>query len=95
MNKMKLFTLAVLVGFAGLNVFAISEGGLAALEALVKEANPWAILFGVDLTIALAMVTVGLWRDARARGISPLPYVLLTAFTGSIGPLLYVVRREP
>ena len=31
--------------------------------------------------------------DARARGVSPLPYLVMTVFTGSIGPLLYLLRR--
>jgi hypothetical protein len=45
----------------------------------------------VDLTIALTFVTIWLWNDARRRGITPAPYVALTAALGSIGPLLYLV----
>jgi hypothetical protein len=42
--------------------------------------------------IALTMVLVWMWRDARARGVSPLPYVLITLALGSVGPLLYLIR---
>lgn len=32
-------------------------------------------------------------RDARARGVSAVPYVLLTLALGSAGPLVYLIRR--
>jgi hypothetical protein len=35
-----------------------------------------------------------MWNDARDRGVSPIPYVLLTLTAGSVGPLLYLIRRD-
>jgi hypothetical protein len=35
-----------------------------------------------------------MWRDATARGVSVIPYVLLTVTLGSIGPLVYLFNRE-
>ena len=32
--------------------------------------------------------------DARDRGVSPLPYLVLTALFGSVGPLAYLIRRD-
>jgi hypothetical protein len=43
--------------------------------------------------IALALVLVGMWRDAKARDEAPVALTVLTLFTGSIGPLLYILRR--
>jgi hypothetical protein len=34
-----------------------------------------------------------MWRDARANGVAPLPYALVTLGTGSFGLLLYLIRR--
>src|SRR5206468_2922881 len=48
----------------------------------------------VDLTIALSLVTLWMWQDARERGIGVVPYVILTLTLGSIGPLCYLIRRE-
>jgi hypothetical protein len=47
----------------------------------------------VDLTIALVMVLVWIGQDARLRGTSPLPYLLVTLALGSAGPLIYLIRR--
>ena len=80
----------VLVAFAGLNAYVVWQYGYLGFWRLVT-ANAATIAAMVDLTIALALVTVWMWRDARARGVSLAPYLLLTATLGSIGPLLYLV----
>ena len=83
----------LLADFAALNVWVVWEHGyLGFLDLVLANSATVAVL--VDLTIALGLVTVWLWRDARDRGVSPLPYVGLTVFFGSIGPLLYLFRRE-
>ena len=49
-----------------------------------------------DLVIALSLVMVWLWRDARAQGRKVWPWFFLTLFLGSFGPLIYLVtRRNP
>ncbi len=54
----------------------------------------WATrLLFVDLSIALALITVWMYLDARERGASFLPCVLLTLTFGAAGPLLYLIRR--
>ena len=65
-----------------------------AIGGLVERAtaNIAAITATVDLTIALSLIAVWMWNDAKARGISPLPYLALTACAGSVGPLLYLLR---
>jgi hypothetical protein len=32
-------------------------------------------------------------NDARGRGVSPVPYLMITLFLGSLGPLVYLIRR--
>ena len=76
-----LFTLYVLVGY-----------GMGWIE--VAFSNPVSILVTVDLFIALGMVMAWIYFDAKERGVSPWPYLLLTLGTGSVGTLLYLLVRE-
>ncbi len=82
----------VLADFSALTTYATMEHGVAGVIALAL-ANSVTITLTVDLLIALSLVTVWMWQDARRRGVTPLPYLLLTFTLGSIGPLLYLVRR--
>jgi hypothetical protein len=91
---MKAIVGVVLVLFAALNLYALSTASLHDLIATVTQGNAWHTVFMVDLAIALGVILTWLWRDARSRGSSPLPYVIITMFTGSIGPLLYLLRRK-
>ena len=80
----------VLFAFADLNAYVVWQHGYMGFWQLVT-ANTATIAVVVDLTIALALVTVWMWRDARRRGASLVPYLALTATLGSVGPLLYLV----
>lgn len=90
----KLIIGVVLVAFAVLNVEVMWMSGLGGLERLIEEANPWALLFVTDLVIALGIIGFALFKDAKKRGVSAAPYLLLTALTGSIGPLVYLLKRR-
>lgn len=92
MNKKQIALAVVLADFAALTAYAVAQLGLVGLfEQLF--ANAAAMQIAADLTIALAIVVVWMWQDARQHDINPLPYVLLTAGLGSFGPLLYLIRR--
>lgn len=80
----------VLFAFADLNAYVVWQHGYVGFWQLVT-ANSATIAAMVDLTIALSLVTVWMWRDARRRGVSLVPYLALTATLGSVGPLLYLV----
>ena len=47
----------------------------------------------LDLVISISLVSLWMIRDARERGVSVVPYLLVTLTLGSIGPLLYLFRR--
>jgi uncharacterized protein DUF2834 len=80
----------VLLAFADLNAYVVWQYGYVGFRKLVT-ANAATTAAMIDLTIALSFVVVWMWRDARRRGISLVPFLLLTATLGSIGPLLYLV----
>jgi hypothetical protein len=93
MNWKRLGIGLVLVDFSALTAYAIYQHGyLGFIDAALM--NAWTIQLSVDLVLALSFVMVWMWGDARDRGISPLPYALVTLVLGSIGPLLYLFRRE-
>ena len=92
MNVKQLGLEAVLIGFLGLNAYVIYQYGyIGFLEQALANAATVAVF--VDLTIALSLVLLWMWQDARERGVSVLPYIALTFVLGSVGPLLYLIRR--
>ncbi len=65
--------------------------GLATIRPLASANWATRLLF-VDLTISLSLIAVWMYLDSRERGKPFLPYVLVTLFLGSAGPLLYLIR---
>lgn len=92
MSLTKLLLAFVLIDFTALSLYALYTAGLTGLVAAVTT-NPMAWTLAVDLLIALGLILTWMIRDARTRGVAVLPYVLLTLGLGSVGPLLYLLRR--
>ncbi len=92
MNKTQIGLGVVLLDFSIFTAYVVYQYGYVSFfqQAL---ANAVSAQIFIDLCIALTMVIAWMWRDARARGISPIPFVVLTLTLGSIGPLAYLVRR--
>ena len=93
MNARRLVLGIVLLAFSGMSAWVTAIYGVRGLIEGVT-ANGVTLLLFADLSIALSLVLMWLWQDARERGVSPLPYVALTLCFGSVGPLLYLFRRE-
>lgn len=92
MSAKRILLLVVFVGFMGLTIWAALQTGFVGFyEALFGNAA--GVTAFCDLAIALGLVSLWLLRDARRRGVSPAPYLALTLALGSIGPLLYLLRR--
>jgi len=83
----------VLADFAALNAYVVYHYGYVGFFAQVL-ANAATTAALVDLVIALGLVSIWMWQDARDRGWSVLPYLVLTLVFGSVGPLVYLIRRE-
>jgi len=92
-NAKKILLAVVLADFLCLTAYAVYAHGYVGFFELAL-ANAATVTVLTDLTIALSLILYWMWNDARARGLSPLPYVLLTLALGSVGPLLYLIRRE-
>ena len=92
--KTKLLWPVLFIEFAAINVYALVAAGIGGIAEFLSDLGPWGIVATADLLIALLLGTVWMWRDARATGVAPLPYALLTLATGSFGLLLYLIRHD-
>lgn len=92
MNLKQIALGIVLAGFSILTAYALIGYGYVGFfrEAISNLAS---VTLLVDLIISLTIILVYLGNDARERGASAVPYLLLTLAFGSVGPLLYLIRR--
>jgi len=83
----------VLIAFSALTAQALwTHGYWGIFEPHFQSSAGAQVL--ADLVIALSLVLVWLWRDARRTGRNPWPWIALTLATGSFGPLIYLVTRR-
>jgi len=88
---MRRITLIVsLIAFLILTIIAVWQHGY--LGIFTQQFQNYAgVQVFVDLVIALTLFLIWLWNDAKAAGRNPIPWVLLTLATGSIGALIYLL----
>ncbi|MGH7949472.1 MAG: DUF2834 domain-containing protein [Candidatus Binataceae bacterium] len=91
MNWKRIVAAIVLADFTALSAYAVYEVGYVGFFGMMM-ANIATITVFTDLVIALSMAAIWMIIDARRRGISPTPYLVLTLALGSVGPLAYLVR---
>ena len=84
---------ALLVPFLALSGYVIATMGFSGFYA-AAGANAATELMLMDLTIALGLMGVWMFFDARDHGFSAIPYLVIAAILGVAGPLLYLIRRE-
>jgi hypothetical protein len=85
--------LLVIASFGALSTLALLDVGYLGL--LKPHFQSWggAQVF-VDLVILAVLVCGWMVKDARERGLPGWPFVLITVFLGSFGPLFYLAIRE-
>ena len=92
MNGKQIGLSLVLADFAALTAYAVYQHGYVGFfEIMMANSVTWTAF--ADLTIALSLILAWMWQDARQRDVSFLPYAVLTLTLGSVGPLLYLIRR--
>ena len=92
MNRKQLALSAILIAFVAQEAYAVYLYGYLGFFRMMF-ANFATITAMVDLVIALTLVIVWIGDDAEQRKVSALPYLLITLALGSVGPLLYLIRR--
>lgn len=94
MTKTQILLGVVLAAFGFETAWAIAQFGFVGVFQNLLQAGFPTHLAVFDLVIALSLVSVWMWSDARERGATLWPFLLLTVAFGSVGPLLYLIRRE-
>lgn len=84
----------ILIPFTALTAIALRNHGYWGILAPHFQTFGAGQVFA-DLTIALSLVLVWMWRDARIQGRNIWPWLILTLAAGSFGPLLYLLTRKP
>jgi hypothetical protein len=93
MNRKQIALSVVLIAFGVLEAYAIETYGyFGFFQALLGSLA--GIVTGIDLVIALVLFAVWMSDDAPRYQMSPIPYLLVTLALGSLGPLLYLIRRS-
>lgn len=83
----------VLLAFGGLTLAAVLQHGYVGIfQYQLQSLAGLQVL--ADLGIAMGLVLVWLWRDARLSGRNAWPWIVLTLAAGSFGPLLYLLTRK-
>ncbi|HKN00404.1 MAG TPA: hypothetical protein VJX23_07790 [Candidatus Binataceae bacterium] len=81
----------VWLGFAALIVWVFLHDGRDAFtlpfDSLTNTAGT------IDLIIELTLVSLWMYFDARKRGTSAIPFIVIAVVFGSLGPLAYLFLR--
>jgi Terpene cyclase DEP1 len=93
MSHRSIMLLLVIVAFGALSALALQDVGYFGIIAPHFRSWGGAQVFA-DLTILAVLFCIWMVRDARSRGVAAWPFILLTVFLGSFGPLIYLVVRE-
>ncbi|MCA9519605.1 MAG: hypothetical protein KC609_01470 [Myxococcales bacterium] len=93
MNRRQWLLLLVLLDFVAITVWAfVTQDVVGYVRTL--GGNPWGIQILLDLSIAITCASVWVYRDARERGLNPIGYIASMLVLGTIGLLVYLIRRE-
>jgi len=93
MTLRKTILWVILISFAIYSTWVMWERGyLGIWEAGFINSASFQIL--LDLAIACFLICCWIHGDARARGISPYPWMIATFATGTLAPLVYLLIRE-
>ncbi|KQV80939.1 hypothetical protein ASD15_13710 [Massilia sp. Root351] len=83
----------VLVLFGALSLPAMLQHGYVGIWEV--QFRTWAgMQVLADLAIALVLVLAWIWKDAKAAGRNPWPWIAATLTLGSFAPLVYLLTRR-
>lgn len=86
---LKILAIGLLIPFIALTLYAVQQVGYIGIFDYNRHSPAgWQVF--ADLVIALLLILVWLVPNAKDTGRNPWPWVIMTLFLGSIGPLMYL-----
>lgn len=90
MSRLRLIAIILLIPFLALTLYAVySVGYIGIFDYHRHSPAGWQVF--ADLVVALMIVICYMVPEAKKAGKNPWPWVVVTLFLGSIGPLLYLI----
>lgn len=90
MGTKKMLLIALLIPFSAVTLYALATVGYLGVVAYhLPSPAGWQVF--ADLVVALVLVCGWMIVDARKNGRIVLPYLIVTLFLGSFGPLAYLL----
>ena len=81
------------IALGAVTAAALWMEGLAGILGAITHSYGSMQIF-TDLVIALTLVMVWMWRDAKNTGRNIWPWIVITLVVGSFGPLLYFITGK-
>jgi Terpene cyclase DEP1 len=93
MSSRLVLLVGVLVAFGVLSTLALLDVGYFGIIAPHFQSYGGGQVFA-DLCILAVMACIWMANDARTSGLPAWPFIVMTVFLGSFGPLFYLLLRE-
>ncbi len=93
MNRKVIALGIILLAFVAYSTQVVLEHGIVGGFAAAVE-NSASVQVVIDLVISLILIAIWVYRDASAKDLSAPLYAALVLCLGSIGTLIYLIRRE-
>lgn len=89
----RLALILVILAFGALSAYALMDVGYLGIFDYHRHSSAgWQVI--TDLVIVCTLAIFWMISDARKTGRNPWPYVVITVFAGSFGPLFYLLAGE-
>lgn len=82
-----------LTAFGAFTAAAIWQEGISGILGAITYSLGSMQIF-IDLVIALSLVMVWMWHDAKQKQRNIWPWLVLTLLAGSFGPLMYLITGQ-
>ena len=91
MNRILLIIALIVLGIV--TVLAFLVDGITGFPTAIT--NSYASLqIYLDLVIAILLIDVWIWHDAKAHNRNPVPWIVASLIVGCFSPLAYLLTRK-
>jgi hypothetical protein len=89
----RILIVITLVLFGTLTGIAVWHDGISGIFRSISSSFGAAQIY-VDLIIALVLIMIWMWQDAKSTDRIIWPWIVATLLTGAFAPLLYLLTRK-